>query len=336
MRSDALARRLVTIPRTAALFVGLTILFPVLVVLTVGVDLVRGLLTRKPWIATRLLAIGWVYSTGQMVVIFVSGFQWLVALPSGSQRPAKLAEGAYDLQAWWVRFIVGAMERVLGLSFESTNNDVVAPGPVIVLFRHASIVDNLLPYVFVSDRAGIRLRWVLKRELLSDPALDIGGNRMPNYFVDRQSDSSEQEIANIAALGSNLDPDEGVLLFPEGTRFSKAKYEERMKRLSESSPELYEIMKGHDHVLPPRTGGVLALLDSGMDVVFGIHTGLESVRGLKEIWQEAPVGRRVKVTFRRVAAADIPVAQTDRISWLHEEWARVDDLIVALRTADPS
>ncbi len=75
--------------------------------------------------------------------------------------------------------------------------------------------------------------------------------------------------------------------------------------MSESSPELYEIMKGHDHVLPPRTGGVLALLDSGMDVVFGIHTGLESVRGLKEIWQEAPVGRRVKVTFRRVAAADV-------------------------------
>jgi 1-acyl-sn-glycerol-3-phosphate acyltransferase len=99
------------------------------------------------------------------------------------------------MQAWWVRFIVDAMERVLGLRFESTNNDVVAP--VIVLFRHVSIVDNLLPYAFVSDRAGIRLRWVLKKELLSDPAPDIGGNRMPNYFVDRTSDSSKQEVANV-------------------------------------------------------------------------------------------------------------------------------------------
>ena len=106
-----------------------------------------------------------------------------------------------------------------------------------------------------------------------------------------------------------------------------------MRHLSETAPELYEIMKDHDEVLPPRTGGVLALLDSGMDVVFGIHTGLESVRGLKEIWSEAPVGRRVQVTFRRVAAADIPVPNSDRIRWLHDEWARVDDLIVAMRNS---
>ncbi|MBK5267175.1 MAG: 1-acyl-sn-glycerol-3-phosphate acyltransferase, partial [Acidimicrobiia bacterium] len=327
MRSGALQRRLVTIPRTAALFLGLTILFPGLLVLTGGVDLVRGLVTHKPWIASRLLTIGWVYLAAQMVVVVVSGLQWVTALPSGNSRPAKLAESSYQLQAWWVRFIVAAMERVLGLRFESTDNEVVAPGPVIVLFRHISIVDNLLPYVFVSDRAGIRLRWVLKKELLSDPALDIGGNRMPNYFVDRHSDSSEQETANIAALGADLGPTEGILLFPEGTRFSPDTYEARMLRLSESSPELYKIMEGHDQVLPPRTGGVLALLDSGMDVVFGIHTGLESLRGLKEIWRETPVGRRIQVTFRRVAAADIPVAASDRIRWLHEECARVDDTI---------
>ena len=74
MRSGALQRRLVTIPRTAALFVGLTLLFPVLVVVTGTVDLVRRLVTHKPWIATRLLTIGWVYLAGQMVVVVVSGF----------------------------------------------------------------------------------------------------------------------------------------------------------------------------------------------------------------------------------------------------------------------
>lgn len=105
-----------------------------------------------------------------------------------------------------------------------------------------------------------------------------------------------------------------------------------MKRLSETSPELYEIMVGHDHVLPPRTGGVLALLDSGMDVVFGIHTGLESLRGFKEIWREAPVGRLVQVRFRRVSANDIPAHTADRIMWLHEEWANVDDTIVMLQS----
>ena len=227
--------------------------------------------------------------------------------------------------------IMAAMRAIFGFRFEATNTNVISPGPVIVLFRHASIVDNLLPHTFVSDQAGIRLRWVLKKELLSDPALDIGGNRMPNYFVDRQSDSPDIERANITALGADLLPDEGVLLFPEGTRFSQAKYETRMVRLAESNPDLYEIMKGHYRVLPPRTGGVLALLDSGVDVVFAAHTGLESMRGLKEIWNVAPVGREVQLTFHRVPAAEIPPEPDDRIRWLHEQWARVDDDIVDLR-----
>jgi 1-acyl-sn-glycerol-3-phosphate acyltransferase len=331
MTSDAARRRLVTIPRTIAIWLGLTVLFPLLVMTTMVVDLVRSLFTRKPWMATRLLLMAWVYLASQMFVIAVGGAQWLAALLYGKRSAAKLADWTYGLQAQWVRFIVAAMERVMGVSFESFHNDVVAPGPVIVLFRHASIMDNLLPYVFVSDRAGIRLRWVLKRELLSDPALDIGGNRLPNYFVDRKSDSPEQERANIAALGEGLGEHEGVMLFPEGTRFSPAKYAARMARLAESDPDLHRIMEGHTHVLPPRTGGAIALLDSGMDVIIAAHTGLESLRGIKEIWGEAPIGREVRVSFRRIAAGDIPSGHDARVRWLHEEWARVDDTVVELQ-----
>ena len=284
--------------------------------------------------AVRLLEMGWVYLTGQVAVTLVAGVQWLASFTYLANAAGKRTEWAYGLQTWWVRLIMGAMRRVLGLSFRVTNDEVIQPGPIIVLFRHVSIVDNLLPHAFVSDRNGIRLRWVLKKELLSDPALDIGGNRMPNYFVDRQSDDPATERANIAALGESLDSDEGILLFPEGTRFSSTKREARMARLAESSPELHDIMAGHDHVLPPRAGGVLALLDSGMDVVFGIHSGLESMRGLKEIWSIAPVGRRVQVTFRRVAASDIPSSVEDRIKWLHEEWARVGDTITEMQSED--
>ena len=62
---------------------------------------------------------------------------------------------------------------------------MVEPGPVIVMIRHASILDNLLPSVFVAWPHKVRLRYLLKRELLSDPGLDIGGKRLPNYFVRR-------------------------------------------------------------------------------------------------------------------------------------------------------
>jgi 1-acyl-sn-glycerol-3-phosphate acyltransferase len=332
VRSEAFRRRLVTIPRIVVLWLALTVLFVPLLLLTVTVDAVRFVFTRKPWMAVRLLAMGWVYLTGQVVVVSVAGVQWLASFTYLGNAVGKRTEWAYGLQTWWVRLIMGAMRRVLGLSFAVTNDEAIEPGPIIVLFRHVSIVDNLLPHAFVSDRHGIHLRWVLKKELLSDPALDIGGNRIPNYFVDRESDDPATERANIAALGEGLEANEGIMLFPEGTRFSSERREARMARLAESNPELHDIMAGHDHVLPPRPGGVLALLDSGMDVVFGIHTGLESMRGLSEIWNIAPIGRTVQLTFRRVAAADIPSSAEDRIKWLHEEWARVGDTITEMQS----
>lgn len=334
MKSEAFRRRLITVPRTFALWALLTVALPVLVIATLGVDLIRSLTTRKAWIATRLLIMGWVYLAAQVVVIAVAGLQWLASLPFGTGAAAKRRDWAYALQTWWVRSLMAAMRFTLELRFESTDTEVLLPGPVIVLFRHASIVDNLLPHAFVSDQAGLRLRWVLKKELLSDPALDIGGNRMPNYFVDRGSDSPETERANIAALADDLSQHEGILLFPEGTRFSLTKYADRMARLAAAYPELHSIMEGHDHVLPPRSGGVLALLDSGMDVVIGAHTGLENMRGLREIWTLAPVGRTVRISFRRIPAGDIPTGRDDRIRWLHEEWARLDDTIVAMRAAN--
>ena len=40
---------------------------------------------------------------------------------------------------------------------------------------------------YVSRRYHLRLRYVLKRELLWDPCLDIVGQRVPNIFVDRDA-----------------------------------------------------------------------------------------------------------------------------------------------------
>ena len=55
--------------------------------------------------------------------------------------------------------------RVLfGLRFEIEGLENGAPGPVIVMLRHASIIDNMLPDT-ISRTHGIGLRYVIKREL---------------------------------------------------------------------------------------------------------------------------------------------------------------------------
>jgi 1-acyl-sn-glycerol-3-phosphate acyltransferase len=331
VRTESFRRRLVTIPAVVGMWLLLTILFGPLVLVAIAVDGTRAVFTHKPWMAIRLLAMGWVYLTSQVAVVLIAGFQWLASWLFLTKSAARRREWAYTLQTWWVRSIMSAMRTLMGFRFEAFGEEEITPGPVLVLFRHASIVDNLLPHAYVSDRNEIRLRWVLKKELLSDPALDIGGNRMPNYFVDRKSDSADIERANIAALGRDLGEDEGILLFPEGTRFSHEKWKYRMSQLRDSDPDLHDILQGHDHVLPPRPGGVLGLLDEGMDVLFVAHTGLESMRGIREIWSIAPVGRTVRLDFRRVPAAAIPTDQSARVRWLYEEWAKVDDTVTAMQ-----
>ena len=57
--------------------------------------------------------------------------------------------------------------------------------------------DTVLPVVFFALPTGVRLRYVLKRELLFDPCLDIVGQRLPNYFARRGAGATEQEVAGV-------------------------------------------------------------------------------------------------------------------------------------------
>ncbi len=77
-----------------------------------------------------------------------------------------------------------------------------SPGPLVVLSRHASIVDNILPFQLFTRHKRIWLRYVLKRELLVDPSLDIAGNWLPNYFVDRGGSDSDRELEAVASACS--------------------------------------------------------------------------------------------------------------------------------------
>jgi 1-acyl-sn-glycerol-3-phosphate acyltransferase len=249
----------------------------------------------------------------------------------GSARAHRLDRA---LQRWWASALLHGGRRLLGLGLRVTGDDLAGDGPILVFARHASLVDSLLPCVLL-DR--FRLRYVLKRELLWDPCLDIVGTRLPNAFV-RRGAGDPAEIARVAALARGLERDEGVVLFPEGTRFTPERRQHLIDLLDARGerPRLREagVLR---HLLPPRRGGVLALLEAAPEasVVVLAHTGLEGAARLGDLWRGSLMGRTIEVEMWQVRRAEIPGDDDGREAWLETCWRRVDEWIDRRSHAGP-
>ncbi|MDH5422960.1 MAG: lysophospholipid acyltransferase family protein [Acidimicrobiia bacterium] len=327
MADGALRRRLKTIPTFVGGLILMVVMAPVLLPAIALVDAARWLIGRKRWMGIRLYCFGLVYLTAETAGLMGLGITWVAAGFGRFRGP--LLRWAFTIQQTWAGFLLAATRRIFGLRLEVAGADVVAPGPIILMVRHASIVDNLLPAVLVSTSHRIRLRYILKRELLSDPCLDVAGNRLPNYFVERGSDDTQAELAAIRELATGLGPNDGVLIYPEGTRFTKAKQTRALEKLRERGPGLLEQAEQLSHVLPPRLSGPLALLEAAdtADVVVLTHQGLEGFAHLRDIWAGGMVDATIRVEFWRIPRAEIPVKRDDRIGWLYDVWTRVDNWI---------
>jgi len=315
MNREVLTRRIRSVGSIVIMLIVLTPLMPLLLVLA-GL---LGLLRRTNFVVVRLLVFGWVYLIGELLGVCGAGVILLIARP-GSRRFLDLN---YRLQSWWALFLFRWVSRLLRLSFEVQGDDEIEPGPILIFMRHASIIDNLLPLVFVSDPHNLRIRYVLKKELLSDPALDIVGNRLPNCFVDRES-GDEAQLQALRDLVTGLQPHEGAIIYPEGTRFTRRKRLAILAKLEGS--EFFARAAAMERVLPPRINGPLAMLEGapGADVIICAHHGLEGFATVGDILSGRLVGSTIKVMFRRVARRDVPTDRQLCIDWLYAEWARVD------------
>lgn len=316
---SALSRRIVTVPRMIALFVAIVLTFPVALPVALLVDVARFALRRVPFTSTRLLLFGLVYTASEMVGMIV-----LAVAPLFARSHEALLDQTYRIQAAWAGALLAAAERLFGLSFTVEGLDTLAPGPVLLFMRHASIVDTLIPTVLLAKPTGLRLRFVLKRELLALPCLDIAGHRLPNCFVARGGEDSDKEIARVGALATGLGERDAVIIYPEGTRFSEAKRGRALSKLAEKAPERHARLRSLAHLLPPKPGGPLALLATGADVVLVAHAGLEAFAELVDVWRGKMVGRRVAIALSRVPASTIPSDASLRRAWLDDRWLELD------------
>ena len=312
-------RRAVTVPLYLALAVLVIGGLPVLLPLALVVDLVR----RSRWVAVRCVLFFALYLACEALGIVAALVLW---------RPARFwderaLDRHYALQQRWARTIFDGAAWIFGFDVKVEGAETVGRGPLVVLMRHASVADTPLPVVLLNVRHGLRMRYVLKRELLWDPCLDLVGQRIPNVFVRRGSDDGEREVALVARLAEGLGPRDGVLIYPEGTRFSPPKLARTLASIAERGDRTrVERVRSFRHVLPPRPGGAVALLAAAptADVLIVAHTGFEGVGSFTELWNGGLVGARVRVQLRRVPRAEVPASAVAQAAWIDAQWAHLD------------
>jgi len=316
--------------------VGTVALGPLLVGAGV-VDLVLWLRTRKPWMGVRLVLMGWWFLLGEVRGWLGLTLAWIVAGgPFDGDSPRRRRHVWYMQRTWMAGHLLG-VRTLFGLRFEVEGDELVEPGPVLILIRHASIVDNALPAAFVSGPHRMFLRYVLKDELRVLPTLDMGARWVPTCFVRRASQNPAAETARVRTLATHLrGRDEGAIIFPEGTRHTPAKLARAQEKIREGDPETADLADRLRHLLPPRLGGPLALLDEATHadvVVFG-HVGLDGFEKISDIWGGGLVGTTVRIKFWRHPRASVPDGERARIAWLYARWQELDDWVGEQRARD--
>jgi 1-acyl-sn-glycerol-3-phosphate acyltransferase len=281
-------------------------------------------------VVARLAIFAAVFLSYELAGLAVAWWLWLTGRARDEAAHARL-------QRWWACSLFRQAARIFRLHLEVTGDESVEPTPVVVMIRHASLADTLLPEVVLGASHGLRVRYVLKRELLFDPCLDVVGQRLRCAFIRRGSGEGARELEAIAALGRELGPREAALIYPEGTRVTPEKQRRALERLTATAtPERVTRASALRHVLPPRTAGPLALVEAAApaDVVWLAHTGLEGLATLRDVLTGGIVGRHIQMRLWRTPRSAIPREREAAVRWLDEEWARMDGWIHAARKGD--
>jgi 1-acyl-sn-glycerol-3-phosphate acyltransferase len=314
-------RRLVTIPAYCMAWLVATGLAP----LWLPFGAIVGLLRRQSFVVLRLLLFLWVYLSLALVTLM----GYLVSLAGDDTRRRR---SVFRMSAWYGDSLFRWCMRLFALSVVVATDEPYLSGPLLVLVRHASIVDAALPAALLSKGRRLELRYILRKELMIEPCLDIAGHAGRHCFLDREG-AAAGELEKVDAIARDLG-EQAVVIYPEGTRFSEAKRVAAIEALGRTRPVLAPIAVRMTHVLPPKLTGVLRLLNAApqADCLILAHRGLEGFAKPADFLDGEIVGRQLEIRMWRVRRESIPLAD-DQARWLFDEWRKVDGFVAARRPA---
>ncbi len=317
-----LLRRLVTIP---LLFVTAALLAILALPLLIVASAISKLTWAKGATSALLFVLGYVYfQLGGMRRLF---FTWLLHRNHDDYIDRNRA-----VQYWWANSLKRWVQHCFRLRFQLSGTEALHGRPCMVFPRHASLADTVVPIVFYGSPQKVRLRYVLKRELLWDPCLDVGGNRVPCHFVDRSGQDSQGAVRAVRALTAGVGEVEGIAMFPEGTRYTPKK---AAKLAQSEKPELRAMIERWPNLLPPRMGGTLAMLEAnpGLDILFIAHSGFEPAAELHELLSGAWIGADIRLHCWRVKFEDTPEASKHR-EFILAQWDQMQTIVSKLAAGE--
>ena len=310
-------RRFLTISAVVVITALLVILAPLLIVVSL-------LASVFPNFRTAPHSLAFIYWFVICEWIGLARFVWVYTLYRN--KPVFL-QRLRDIQFWWAQALFDLGKWVFELKIEVRGNDALKGRCAILLSRHTSMADTVLPLLYFGKARVESLRYVLKQELQYFPCLDIGGNLLPNVFVDRSGADSATAVAAVSELVATAGDEESVLIYPEGTRFTQAKHD----ALGEKRPQLREQLERWPGLLPLRLGGVSAMLanNPGKDLVFLAHVGFEGSANIHDLLGGGWLRQRVILQFWRIPYADIP--KGDATEFLFSEWDKMQGVVNELK-----
>lgn len=326
------ARRAVTIPGTCLLTAIVVGLCPVVVPILGIVDILRRQDFRLVRFYVSVMVLIGLHPIGLVMLFdaFVRGGSWWGAPIEREIRMTAKAE------AWWADAMVRAAVWIYRMRMVIEGADELKNGRALIFMRHTSILDTMLPLSVIGRPFAKHVRYVMKREVLWNPCVDIVGHRIPTAFVRRGGTRDNSDIEQVMWLAENLGPEGIVIIYPEGTRFTEEKQKRRLENIQKNNPELLNRATALQNVLPPHLGGSLALLSrkTNHDVAFCAHVGLEGAGQMDDWARGALLDRTIRIKFFRVASESVPTDEPERIAWLYRHWQEVDSWIEAQK--DPA
>ncbi len=233
------------------------------------------------------------------------------------------------IKKWWAYNIFFSAQKLFSINIKIRGLESLQTNSAFIFFmRHVSLFDVLLMEALVAYPFDISIRYIMKKELLWNPCIDIVGQRLVNYFVNRSARNKTLEIKNISLLAKNLKVKDSVLIYPEGTRFNIKKRTHILRKLKKSNNiHFYKYAKSLKKTLPPRLGGSLGLLvenNNEADVVFCNHIGFEIFSNFIKLFQSNFIGNTIFIKFNKVLFKDIPKNKKNLKKWFLQRWLQLD------------